>query len=91
MDTRRVKGLQVITHAGARVGTVDQVFFDPATKHVAAFALRADPERSDAAAAVVDVAAVHALGSDALTLSAAPAPPARRRASTSMRSCRRRS
>ena len=36
MDTKRIKGLQVITHAGDRVGTVDQVFFDPATKHVPA-------------------------------------------------------
>jgi sporulation protein YlmC with PRC-barrel domain len=74
MDTRRVKGLQVITHEGSRVGTVEQVFFDPATQRVAAFALEADPERADAAASVVDAAAVHALGADALTLAADPGP-----------------
>ena len=69
METKRIKGLQVMTLAGAHVGTVDQIFFDPATKRVAAFVLRGDPERPDAAVPIVDVAAVHALGADALTLS----------------------
>ena len=70
MDTKRIKGLQVITLAGVKVGAVDQIFFDPATKRVAGFVLKVDPERPDAAASIVDVAAVHALGADALTLSA---------------------
>ena len=48
MDTKRIKGLQVITLAGVRAGTVDQIFFDPATKHIAGFVLQADPTLWDA-------------------------------------------
>jgi sporulation protein YlmC with PRC-barrel domain len=68
MDTKRIKGLQVITLAGARVGAVDQIFFDPATKRVAGFVLQADPALPDASRRLVDVEDVHALGADALTL-----------------------
>ena len=73
MESKRIKGMQVMTLAGTRVGVVGQLFFDPATKRVAAFVLRVSPEHPDAAAPIVDVAAVHALGTDALTLSADPA------------------
>jgi sporulation protein YlmC with PRC-barrel domain len=69
MDTKRIKGLQVITLAGVKVGTVDQIFVDPATKHVAGFGLHADATLpDDAPAGFLDAADVHALGADALTL-----------------------
>lgn len=69
MDTKRIKGLQVITLAGVKAGTVDQIFFDPATKHVAGFVLQADPGLpADALPRFLDVDDVHALGADALTL-----------------------
>ena len=67
MDTKRIKGLQVITLAGVKAGTVDQIFFDPATKHVAGFVLQADPARTaDASPRLVEADDVHALGADAL-------------------------
>ena len=67
MDTKRIKGLQVITLAGVKAGTVDQIFFDHATKHVAGFVLQADPARTtDASPRLVEADDVHALGADAL-------------------------
>lgn len=68
MDTKRIKGLQVVTLAGVNVGSVDQIFFDPTTKHVAGFVLQADPTLPDGSPRLVDVGDVHALGADALTL-----------------------
>jgi sporulation protein YlmC with PRC-barrel domain len=69
MDTKRIQGLQVITLAGVKVGTVDQIFVDPTTKHVTGFGLLDNsilPD--DAPLAFFDAADVHALGADALTL-----------------------
>jgi sporulation protein YlmC with PRC-barrel domain len=67
METKRIRGLQVITLAGVKAGTVDQIFFDPATKHVAGFVLQADPARTaDAPPRFLDADDVHALGADAL-------------------------
>jgi uncharacterized protein YrrD len=54
--------------AGVKAGTVDQIFFDPSTKRVAGFVLQADPALPDALPRLVDAAAVHALGADALTV-----------------------
>src|SRR5687767_8256055 len=68
MDTKRIKGLQVITLAGVKAGTVDQIFFDPSTKRVAGFVLQADSAPPDALPRLVDAADVHALGADALTV-----------------------
>ena len=69
MDTKRIKGLQVITLAGVKAGTVDQIYFDPATKHVAGFVLAADSATpAGATPRFLDVDDVHALGADALTL-----------------------
>ncbi|MEA2525994.1 MAG: hypothetical protein QOF73_3221 [Thermomicrobiales bacterium] len=68
MDTKRIKGLQVITLAGVKVGAVDQIFFDPATKRVAGFVLQSDSTLPNGSTRLVDAADVHALGADALTL-----------------------
>jgi uncharacterized protein YrrD len=68
MDTKRIKGLQVITLAGLKVGAVDQIFFDPTTKRVAGFVLQADSTLPDGSPRLVDADDVHALGADALTL-----------------------
>jgi uncharacterized protein YrrD len=68
LDTKRIKGLQVITLAGVKVGAVDQIFFDPTTKRVAGFVLQADSTLPDASPRLVDAGDVHALGADALTL-----------------------
>ncbi len=73
MNTKRIKGLQVLTLAGTHVGAVDQIFFDPTTKHVAGFVLQADPTLPDTAQQFIAVDNVHALGADALTLSNAAA------------------
>lgn len=68
MDTKRIKGLQVITLAGMQVGKVEQIFFDPATKHIAGFILQVDPYSPDGSPRIVDSTLVHAFGVDALTL-----------------------
>ena len=69
MDTKRIKGLQVITLAGVKAGTVDQIFFDPATKRVAGFVLQADSARpADVSPRLVEADDVHALGADALVV-----------------------
>jgi sporulation protein YlmC with PRC-barrel domain len=67
MDTKRIKGLQVITLAGVKAGTVDRIFFDPATKRVAGFVLQADPALpADASPRLIEADDVHGLGADAL-------------------------
>ena len=67
MDTKRIKGLQVITLAGVKAGTVDRIFFDPATKRVAGFVLQADPALpADAPSRLIEADDVHGLGADAL-------------------------
>ena len=68
MDTKRIKGLQVVTLAGVKVGSVDQIFFDPTTKRVAGFVLQADASVPDGSPRLVDAGDVHALGAGALTL-----------------------
>ena len=69
MNTKRIKGLQVITLAGVKAGAVDQIFFDPATRRVAGFVLQAEPGLpGDASPRVIEADDVHALGADALTV-----------------------
>ena len=68
MDTKRIKGLQVITLAGINVGAVDQIFFDPATKRVAGFVLQADPALAGGLPRLIDAGGTLELAADAVTL-----------------------
>jgi uncharacterized protein YrrD len=69
MNTKRIKGLQVITLAGVKVGAVDQIYFDPATKRVVGFGIQAEPWLpDDESPRLIDADDVHALGPDALTV-----------------------
>lgn len=77
MNTRRLKGLAVISLAdGLKLGTVDDVYVDPGSRTVVSFGCRQSGGLLHAASGppwVVDAAAVHALGTDALTVSDAGA------------------
>jgi uncharacterized protein YrrD len=72
VNSRDVNGIAVISIAdGARLGTIERAYLDPAAKRLAGFAARsgggllgAAPDRG----LVIDVDEVHSLGPDALTL-----------------------
>lgn len=72
MNTKGLKGLAVISLAdGRKLGTVDEVYVDPGSRTVASFGCRQPGGLLHAASGppwVVDVDAVHALGTDALTV-----------------------
>jgi uncharacterized protein YrrD len=72
VNSKQIKGLAVISIAdGEKLGTVDQVFLDPAQKQVVGFAVRHGGglmAPDSAAPELVDVDDVHALGHDAVTL-----------------------
>lgn len=75
MNSKQLKGLAVISiKDGEKLGTIDQIFIDPAAKKVVGFAVK--PPGSgllmpgDASAPnFIDVDDVHAVGQDAVTLS----------------------
>ena len=77
MNSKDVNGLAVISIAdGAKLGTVEHAYLDPAAKRLAGFAARRGggllgpaPDRG----LVIDVDEVHSLGPDALTLDRADA------------------
>ena len=72
MNTKRLKGLAVVSIAdGRKLGTVHEVYVEPATRQVVSFGLRQASGLLHAASGpplVVDTGNVHALGSDALTV-----------------------
>lgn len=70
MDSKHIKGLRVVGLAdGANLGTIEQIYLDPATKRVVGFGLTADTGGPDPEfSAIVDATDVYALGADALTL-----------------------
>lgn len=75
MNSKHLKGLTVISIAdGERLGTIDRVYLDPASKEVVGFSVRHGgggllAPADDAAPELIDVDDVHALGQDAVTLS----------------------
>jgi sporulation protein YlmC with PRC-barrel domain len=77
MNTKRLKGLAVVSIAdGRKLGTVHEVYVEPATRQVVSFGLRQAGGLLHAASGpplVVDTGNVHALGSDALTVADASA------------------
>jgi len=69
MATRMVKGTPVVSLAdGANLGTVDRVYLDPASKAIVGFTFHAGGFFRHRSASMVDVANVHAIGPDAITL-----------------------
>ena len=72
MNSKQIKGLAVISIAdGEKLGTVDQVFLDPAQKQVVGFAVRHGGgllAPATEAPDLIDVDDVHAIGPDAVTL-----------------------
>lgn len=72
MNSKQVKGLAVVSIAdGTKLGTVDQIYVDPTDRRVVGFTLHSGGgllggHRHDA---LIDVADIHSLGPDALTLS----------------------
>ena len=78
MNNKQMNGIAVITIAdGKKLGTVDTVRFDPASRRVVGFAVRAEGSGplsgNPNPVGTVDAGAVHSLGPDALTLADASA------------------
>lgn len=74
MATRMVKGTAVVSLAdGAKLGTVDRVFLDPTSKAIVGFTFHSGGFFGHRSASMVDVADVHAIGPDAITLTNASA------------------
>ena len=72
MNTKRLKGLAVISLAdGRKLGTIDEIYVDPGTRTAVSFGGSQAGGLLHAASGppwVVDVASVHAMGADALTV-----------------------
>ncbi len=71
MNSKQIKGIAVVSIAdGTKLGTVDQVYVDPADRRVVGFTLHSGGGLLSRHShdGLIDVADIHALGSDALTL-----------------------
>ena len=76
MNSKHVKGLAVVSIAdGAKVGTIDGAFLDPATKRVVGFSLASGGGLLGGGepAMTIDVDEIHSLGPDAMTVDSAAA------------------
>ncbi len=74
MNSKRLKGLTVISIAdGEKLGAIDRIFLDPATKRVVGFSIRHGgvlglDAATGEAKRLIDVDDVHAVGPDAMTV-----------------------
>ena len=70
MNSKQIKGISVISIAdGERLGSVDNVYFDPATMQVVGFAIRAHGGLlGSGTGTIVDVTSVRSLGPDVMTI-----------------------
>jgi uncharacterized protein YrrD len=70
MNSKHLKGLAVISIAdGAKLGTIDDIYLDPAAKRVVGFSVAGGSVGgAPDAGLTIDATEVHTLGQDALTL-----------------------
>jgi sporulation protein YlmC with PRC-barrel domain len=69
MSGKLSKGTTVVSlESGATLGKVDHVYLDPATKELVAFSFATGSLLSGKVSHLVDIADVHAIGPDAVTL-----------------------
>ena len=70
MNSKQIKGISVISIVdGERLGSVDNVYFDPATMQVVGFAIRAHGGLlGSGTGTIVDVTSVRSLGPDVMTI-----------------------
>ena len=77
MNSKHVKGTAVVSIAdGAKIGTIDRAYFDPATKQVVGFSLASGGgllSGGGEPAMTIDIDEIHSLGPDALTVDSAAA------------------
>ena len=74
VSTRLVKGTAVVSITdGTKLGTVDHVYLDPASKQIVEFTFHTGGFLGGRSSGVVDVSDVHSIGQDAVTLADASA------------------
>lgn len=77
MNSKHVRGVAVVSIAdGAKIGTIDRAFLDPATRRIVGFSLGSGGgllSGGGEPAMTIDVNEIHSLGPDAITVDSAAA------------------